>query len=43
MESLNFILIPVLTWFNDGARVLSDVAGSLILSSDNPLDLHAEI
>ena len=29
--------------FDDGARLLSDVAGGLILSSDNPLDFHAEI
>ena len=25
-------------WFNEGARHLSDVAGILILSSENPLD-----
>ena len=30
-------------YFNDGARLLLDLAGGLILSSDNPLDLHAEI
>ena len=28
---------------NEGARPLLDVVGSLILSSDNPLDFHAEI
>ena len=30
-------------WFNEGARLLSNVAGNLILSSGNPLDFHAEI
>ena len=30
-------------WFNEGARLLSDVARGLILLSDNPLDFHAEI
>ena len=29
--------------FDDGARLSSDVAEDLILSSDNPLDFHAEI
>ena len=29
-------------YFNNGARLLLDLVGGLILS-DNPLDLHAEI
>ena len=33
----------MLIWFNAGARLLLDAAGVLILLSDNPLDLHAEI
>ena len=30
-------------WFNDEARLLSEVAGSIIVSSDNSSDFHAEI
>ena len=30
-------------WFNDGARLLSNVVEVLILSSDNPLNFHARI
>ena len=28
---------------DSGARLLSDVVGSLIISSDNPLNFHSEI
>ena len=39
----NFTLILVPIKFNEGARILSDVVGGLILSSDDPLDFHNEI
>ena len=39
----NSILVLKPIWFNDGVRLLSDVAGDLIHSSDSPLDSYAEI
>ena len=41
-RSSNFTCI-LLRWFTDDLRILLDVAGALILSSDNPFDFHAEI
>ena len=37
---LNFNLILLPRSSINGERLLSDVAGGLILSSDNPLDFH---
>ena len=37
----NFVLLPI--YLNAEARLLSDGAGSLIISSDNRLDFHDEI
>ena len=39
----NYILVLKPVWFSDGARLLSDVAWGLTLSSDNYLDFDAEI
>ena len=41
--SSNFILGLAPIYFNDEARLLSDVAEGLLLSADNPLDFNAEI
>ena len=30
-------------WFSNRARLLSDIAGGLILSSEGSLDFHTEI
>ena len=40
---LNFTLALVPTKSNEGLRILLDVVGGLILSSDNPLDFHDKI
>ena len=40
---INFTLVLKSIYFNEGARLLLDVEGCLILSSDNPLDFHDEI
>ena len=39
--NFNPVLLPI--WFNTKERVLSDVAGGLVISSGNPLDFHFEI
>ena len=41
--SLNYNLILVPRKFNKGLRVLLDLVGGLILSSDSPLDFHSKI
>ena len=41
--SSNFNLVPTPISYNEGARLLSNVVGGLILSSDNPLDFRAKI
>ena len=41
--SLNSNLILVQRKFNKGLRVLLDLVGGLILSSDSPLDFHSKI
>ena len=41
--SLNSTLILVPTYFYKGLRILLDVEGGLIVSSDNPLDFHDKI
>ena len=38
-----FTLVLVPIQLNKEAKLLSDVEGGLILSSDSPLDFHAEI
>ena len=43
MIVFNFVLFHTRQNYDDGARLLSDVAGGLVLSSDNPLDFHDEI
>ena len=39
----NFTLVLTPIQFNEGARLLLDVTGGLILSSENPLDFQAKI
>ena len=41
--SLNSTLFLVPKKFNKGLRVLLDLVGGLILSSDSPLDFHSKI
>ena len=40
---LNPTYIILAAYFSVGARLLLDVVGGLMASSDNPLDFHSEI